>query len=134
VPFSDLRRLGTIPATDFAGRVTERMTSSHPWRIRAVVSRLQLLMSHAITKPLVGSEERRPAAEVMVAQRDAGFVSRYHVCGSSEGGDIMAPAFPFPPPTPPRRLNWSSWVVIAVIVLLLVVIALIVMYSSDPLT
>jgi hypothetical protein len=84
VPFSDLRRLGTIPATDFAGRVTERMTSSHPWRIRAVVSRLQLLMSHAITKPLVGSEERRPAAEAMV-NGTSGFVSRYHVCDLRKG-------------------------------------------------
>jgi hypothetical protein len=31
VPFSGLRRLVTVPATDFAGRVTERTTSSHLW-------------------------------------------------------------------------------------------------------
>ena len=31
MPFSGLRRLVTIPATDFAGRVTERTTSSHLW-------------------------------------------------------------------------------------------------------
>jgi hypothetical protein len=46
------------------------------------------------------------------------------------GLKVMAPAFPFPPPSPPQRgLSWSSWLVIAVIVML-IVIAAILMYSS----
>jgi heme/copper-type cytochrome/quinol oxidase subunit 2 len=42
----------------------------------------------------------------------------------------MAPAFPFPPATPPQRqLSWSIWAIIAVIVIILVVVSLVAMYA-----
>jgi hypothetical protein len=42
----------------------------------------------------------------------------------------MAPEFPFPPPTPEKRLGWMSWALIAGMILVLIVLALIVMYSG----
>jgi hypothetical protein len=43
----------------------------------------------------------------------------------------MAPAFPFPPPTPPRYpFSWSAWVVIAAILLVLIATVIIAMLSG----